>query len=285
MPFSTEMPTPFEHGRASAATTDMRQRVCVPYFLDAQPLVAGLEEQANVQLVRGAPSEMLQRLHWDQADVCLLPTIELQHSEEALVAVPAGCIAAAGATLNFRVFSRRRPEKLRVLWADSEARTSIVLAQLLWAQNYRTNLEIIPFNAGAQLLPQDAEAILLVGDKLSAAPPSGWEWQFDLSAMWFELTGLPFVYAIWATREEADYKGLYQILLDARKRGQRQLDAIARRLGPEAGWSEEQAVKYLTRQIQYEFTDDHYEGIEEFFDRAEEFGLIQDYHPMRFYQP
>jgi chorismate dehydratase len=253
-------------------------------YLEAQPLLEGLRDNGDVELAAYPPSQMIQRLQWDQADVALLPTIDLQRSDEPLVIIPAGCIAAAGGIMTMRVFSRVRPEKLRLLWADVEARTAVALTRLLWAQNYSRDLEVIPHDRRVPL-PDDAEAVLLVGDKVVADPPAGFDWQLDPGALWFEMTGLPFVLAIWAAREESAYQPMYELLRQSRKTGQKRLEEIARRQGPPAGWPEDLAVKYLTRGLQYECTEAHYDGLEEFFDRADECGLLEEYRPLHFYEP
>lgn len=271
--------------REQPRMVDQRLRIATVSYLEARPLTAGLADSHDVSLTSGAPADMLQRLHWDQSDVALLPTIDLQRSEDPLVILPVGCVASAGATMTMRLYSRVRPEKIKLLWADTEARTVTVLARLLWSQNYRRDLEVIPLQAEGKPLPEDAEAVLLVGDRVAGAAPAGFEWQLDLGALWFELTGVPFVYAIWAAREDSNYAAAYAMLLESRKRGQHELEEIARRYGPDAGWPAELAIKHLMRNVQYEVTPAHLDGIEEFFDRADEAGLLPEYRPLHFYQP
>jgi chorismate dehydratase len=124
-----------------------------------------------------------------------------------------------------------------------------------------------------------------VGDKAVADPPAGFEGRYDLGTMWHEMTGLPFVFAIWAAVEGADCETLYSILQDARLGGQEHAGEIARRYAPACGWPESLAEEYLTGILQFEFTPAHQEGLEEFLERAEEWDLIRDYLPLRYYAP
>ena len=43
-------------------------------------------------------------------------------------------------------------------------------------------------------------AMLLIGDKVVTREPRGMGFQLDLGAAWKELTGLPFVFAVWMVR-------------------------------------------------------------------------------------
>ena len=260
-------------------------RIGAAPYLENLPLLAGLEQFSDVDLVQAPPSEMIEMLISRLVDVALLPSIDLQHAEESLVVIPAGCISSTGRTFTARVYSQVRPNEIGTLWADMASHSSLTLAKLLWAENYRRLLRVIPFDPVLEHAPHDAEAVLLIGDKVVADPPLGFDWQLDLGAMWFELTGLPFTFNAWATVEEADHAAIYERLLAARMRGLTRLEQIANRHGPLHGWPEDLALRQLSRHTRFEFTDDHRDGLEEFFDRAESFRIIDRARPVYYYEP
>ncbi len=255
-------------------------------FVDALPLVEGLEERGGVELFSDAPSRLGRLLADDRADVALLSSIELQRIPAPLTVIPAGCVSSRGATFTVRVFSQVPADRIEVLWTDMDADSSVVLARLLWAENYDRALHVIPFEPDYHELPEDAEAVLLVGDKVVANPPPlGYERQFDLGAMWFEMTGLPFVFAVWTAGAGADLDRAYRLLSNARRSGMEHLERIAREYAPVHGWPDDLALRYLTRHLEFEFTEEHREGMEEFFERAEDFRLIDHVRPVRYYRP
>jgi len=262
-----------------------RYRVATVPYAGSLPLVEGLDDHREVELLSGAPSHLGEMLVNNQADVAQLPCIELQRLGTPVQVVPAGGISSIGPTLTVRVFSNVPAEELELLWADASACSSVALARMLWAENYRRRLTVIPFEPIRQKPAEDAQGILLIGDKVVASPPLGYEWQFDLGAMWFELTGLPFVFTVWAARLDTDCDRIYQILLAARRLGQQRLERIAREYAPVHGWPDDLAIRHLTKSTRFEFDDAQREGMEEFFERAEDFGIIEKSQPVRFYRP
>jgi len=262
-----------------------RYRVATVPYAGSLPLVEGLDERREVELVSDAPSRLGAMLIDREADVVQLPSIELERLDEDLQVVPAGGVSSVGPTLTVRVFSNVPAEDLEALWVDVSACSSVALARLLWAETYRRRLTVIPFDPRRQEPGEHAQGILMIGDKVVASPPMGYEWQFDLGAMWFELTGLPFVFTVWAARSDTDCDGLYPILLAARQQGQQHLERIAREYAPVHGWPDDLAIRHLTKSMRFEFGDAQREGMEEFFDRAEGFGIIDEFQPVHYYKP
>ena len=256
----------------------------VPY-LPARPLIYGLEGSSEVELVRAAPSGMRNMLVSGQLDVALLASIDLPLFGENLTILPAGCIAANGSTLIARIFSQVKAENLKILWADSNSHSALALVEVLWASVYQRRISVIPFDPSRDKPPPDAQAILLIGDRVVTHPPMGFDWQFDPSALWYETTGLPFVFAIWCTMRKDNCESMYQTLLAARKAGQENLEQIANQFAPAYGWPTDLAIRSLTQHIDFEFTEAHREGLMEFLEFASECKLIENVPKLSFYIP
>ena len=261
-----------------------RCRLAVPASICALPLLRGLEGQGGIELVKMAPSATLASLVDGYVKAALLPSIDLQSGQD-LIVLPGSCLASAGRTLSVRVFSRVKAEQVNTLWADMDARTSVALAKVLWGVNFRKQLRIIPFEPGLQELPEDAEAALFIGDKVVARPPIGFDWQIDLGAMWFEATGLPFVFSVWATMEGGVCKRLNEQITEAIVSSREQMERIARENAGFHGWPSDLAIEHLTRNMQYEFKDEQKEGMEEFFDLCVDSRVIDQVLPVRYYIP
>lgn len=274
-------------GRTAPGGQIIQPRLSRPYrigvvpYLNARPLVYGLEDQDRVALVRAVPSQLARMLAREEVDVALVPSIDLQRSRRALTVLPAGCISSAGTTLTVRVFSQTPPTDIRVLWTDTDSHTSIALARTLWLGLFRRDLKIIPYHP-ATPLPEDAEAVLLIGDKVVCDPPLGYDYQIDLGTLWFQMTGLPFVFAVWTARAGTDTADLFPLLTRARQAGQAHAVEVARTCGPGYGWPVDLAVKYLTHHLQFDFTAAHRDGMEEFFDRARDCHVLHDVHPVAY---
>src|SRR5436190_5838814 len=74
-------------------------------YLNAKPLIYGLDCEPDLRLTLDVPSRLLARLRDGSADVALLPVIDYQQ-EPGLCIVPAGGIGCDGPTLTVRIFSQ-----------------------------------------------------------------------------------------------------------------------------------------------------------------------------------
>ena len=140
------------------------------------------------------PSKLLSGLADASLDVALLPVIDLQRLP-GLRSFCAAASAADGPTLTVRLFSSRPLESMRTLACDVDSHTSVALARIILAERWNIRPAFIDFKAGEQT---DADARLLIGDKVICDEPAGMPYQLDLGQAWKELTGLPFVFAVWS---------------------------------------------------------------------------------------
>lgn len=254
-------------------------------YLPARPLIYGLDGSQDVDLVRAPPARLKRLLAGGEVDAALLPTIDLPCFGQRLTVMPAGCLAGTGPTLLVKIFSQVKPENMSVLWSDSDSHATVALVQVVWANVYHRRLSVIPFDPSIGKAPPDADAAMLIGDKVVTDPPLGFDRHIDPVAMWYEMTGLPFVGAVWTTVCHKHLDELYAVLLEARQRGQQNLVEIATEYGPGYGWPADLAIRCLTQELQFEFTSAHREGMEEFLDLAAEGGLIDSPGPLNYYCP
>ena len=262
-----------------------RYRIAAQSHLYARPLICGLEDTPDVTLQVGDFPSLADMLLCCEIDAALLSAVDLQGNAGGFAVIPAGCVASSGRSLTARIFSRVRPANLTALWVDGQAHTSRVLAQVLWSHAYNTRLDLLPFEWTDRDVPEEAEGVLLVGDKVVTTPPLGFDWQVDLGSMWNEMTGLPFVFHVWTASDPADGPALYRILSEARRRGQQGLSQIAQDHSQLEGWPLDMAQTFLTRDVQFDFGDAEKEGMEEFFFLAAECGAIDECLPVRYYKP
>lgn len=277
-----DLPTIVPDPRAEQLDPERRHVIAAAGYLNARPLIEGLDATSHVEVLRDVPSRLRAKLAGGEAEVALLPSIDLQMIPGGLTVLRAGCVASMGMTLTVRIFSHVPASEIAVLWADTDSHTSVALARVLWAELYHRRLRVIPHDPAQGSPPEDAQAVLLIGDKVVTDPPIGYGYQIDLGARWFEMTGLPFVFAVWAAPRSADCRMVSRLLTEARCRGQQRLEEIALEHGPVYGWPTDMAVRYLTRHLQFELTDACREGMEEFFDRARDCGVLDCVHALEY---
>jgi chorismate dehydratase len=245
-------------------------------YLNAKPLIHGLEQDPNVDLQLAVPAKLLDGMLSRQFDVALLPVIDYQRLRDARI-VPSGGIGCDGPTLTVRIFSRAPIGKITALACDAESHTSVALARIVLAERFGIRPPFVD-------LPQpSADAMLLIGDKVVSHEPVGMEHQLDLGAAWKELTGKPFVFAVWIARLGTDLADLPDRLRQARDRGLADLPNIVARHAASRGWPPDLAMKYLSVYLKFEIGPAQLDAIRLFHDLAGKYGIIESPRPLDLY--
>lgn len=255
-------------------------------FLNARPLIAGLESDPRVALRCEVPSALPALLVAGAVDAALAPIIDVIRSGGAFRVVSDACIACDGETMTVRVFSQLPPDRLTRLCVDGDSHTSVALARVLWRELYGRDLEIRTIDAHREPL-DELPAVLLIGDKVVDPRRGSFAYEVDLGGAWRQLTGLPFVFAVWAalndecrmTNDECKTPGdesrvavserdgaalglsaLHELLCGARDTGVAIAGEIAEREGPKMGWPVELARRYLVHRLKFRLTERYVEG-------------------------
>ncbi|MGA2442600.1 MAG: menaquinone biosynthesis protein [Tepidisphaeraceae bacterium] len=261
-----------------ASSTSRTLRVGSVSYLNAKPLIHGLENDPNVDLQLAVPAKLLDGLRSRQFDVALLPVIDFQRLRDARI-VPSGGIGCDGPTLTVRIFSRTPIKKITALACDAESHTSVALARIVLAERFgiRPRFVDLPEPSAAD------NAVLLIGDKVVSHAPVGMEHQLDLGAAWKELTGKPFVFAVWIARFGTDLADLPDRLRQARDRGLADLPNIVARHAVSRGWPADLAMKYLSVYLKFEIGPPQLDAIRHFHDLASKYGIIESPRPLDLY--
>ena len=249
----------------------MTFRIASVSFLNARPLIHGLEHDPRITLIRDVPARLLDLLSADRADVALLPVIDYQRLE-GLTVVPAGGIGSDGETLTVRIFSRVPVAQVRSLACDPDSHTSVALARIILSRRHGVRPEFTDLSRAGD---DPAQARLLIGDKVVCEEPAGFPHQLDLGAEWKALTGLPFVFATWmARRGTPDLAVLHELLAQAKERGLADIGDIVRAHAEPRGWPPALAHDYLTRHLQFHVGPRELEAIRTFHRFAAEDKII-----------
>jgi len=257
--------TPDAHGRGGAT-------LCLGNvsFLNARPLVWGLENHTDLVIVHDVPSRLLEGVAAGHYDVALLPAIDYQRRDDLCV-VPAGGIGCDGATLTVRIFSRKPLEEISSLAFDGDSHTSVALACILLAERCGRRPQLVEISSPRA---EACDARLLIGDKVVSRRHDGYRCEFDLGVLWKEHTGLPFLFAVWMTRRGRDLRDLPLRLSRAREEGLKNVDAIVARDAGGRGWPADLARTYLSTLMKYEVGPAQLQAMALFHALAARHGLL-----------
>ncbi len=248
-------------------------------FLNARPLIWGLDDSprlleefdCEVELRQAVPSQLASMIDENEVDAALVPIIDVVKPNRDWRILSNSCIGCDGETLTVRVFSRTMPEEIERLHVDGDSHTSVALAQLIWLEKFGRRLEIVPWEGSHS--EDEAEAVLLIGDKVINSAPVEFDIQTDLGGAWKSLTGLPFVFAVWAARRDYPAGRLGEVLESARDEGVGRIDGIAAVDAPQLGWPVELARRYLAHRLRFTITERYVEAMRRFVELLKMHGL------------
>ncbi|MEX0654439.1 MAG: menaquinone biosynthesis protein [Phycisphaeraceae bacterium] len=266
--------------RPSPAPSTAAHRLGCVSYLNARPLIEGLEAGPDPQVRFDVPAELLGDLEAGQVDLALCPVVDYFRAAEPLVIVPVGGIASEGPTFTVRLFSKVPIDRVRVVHADTDSHTSVVLLQVLLHAMHDRRPTLIDYHAREHVaghrLADAPEAMLLIGDKVVTDSPRAvaYPHQLDLGEAWHDLTGLPFLFAVWMARQGTALGDLPARLARQREHNARHIHAIAERHGPAHGWPVDLAHDYLGRILRYTVGERELEAVRRLAAMAAPLGLL-----------
>lgn len=238
-------------------------------YLNAVPLTRGLEDEVTF----ATPSELAAMLRRQELDAAMVSVTEVLLTGEYDI-LDGIAIASLGEVQSVLVAHRGPLEAVRELYCDPASLTSVNLTRVLLAERgVRPALRPLESYDFA-VLPDYA---LLIGDRALDFIREPREHQvWDLGQAWFELTGLPFVFAAWALRRGLDNSRLRRLLREARDFGLDTLETIIRE---RTEYDYDFRKDYLGWHIHYHLGTDEKRGLTRFIELLRRHGLGPVYEP------
>jgi chorismate dehydratase len=258
-------------------------RIGAVTYLNTKPLVYGLEGFApHSSIVYDVPSCLARQLQAGQLDVALIPCIEYLKSPEYAI-VSDACIACRGPVMSVKLYCRVPPRRITTLALDEGSRTSVVLARILLQERWGVSprLEVLPLGAG--LADSRADAVLLIGDRAIRGEDQRAVEVWDLGDQWCRWTELPFVFALWTARADADLQGVDGALASARDAGLAHLEEIAAKEAGHVGLDRATCLSYLRDKLYFRLGPRERLGLELFYQHAARIGLAPAGWELNFY--
>lgn len=268
-------------------------RISAISFLNTAPLMWDFEHEPtsehrdNFEINYTVPSACAKALREGTADIGIIPVFTYAQIPD-LVIIPDVAIAARGPVRSILLVSKVPIAQIRSVATDTSSRTSVALTQVILTKWFEGKREFTPHEPDLPKMLEHADAALLIGDAALVANTDGYH-VYDLGEIWQERTGKPFVFAVWAVREQAlrEMKpglGVTDIFQRSRDRGLlvTNVEAIARDWSPRLGLAEKEICGYLIDNIYYYLDAPCLEGLRLFFQYSVECGLIDKVPDLRF---
>ena len=251
-----------------AAETPKFRIGSVPY-LNAVPLTRGIESE----IIFATPAELAEMLRRDELDAALVSTAEVLLTDRYDI-LDGIAIASLGEVYSVLLAHRRPLAELKEIYCHTASLSGLNLLKVLLAERgLKPEFKPLPD-------PQKAAehaAVLLIGDPAIDFQRAPHEHEiFDLGTAWYELTNLPFVFAVWALRRGIENKELRRELLEAKQFGLETLDYL---IETREEYDEDFRRDYLGWHIHYYLASDEKRGIAKFCELLQKHGLGPVYEP------
>jgi chorismate dehydratase len=241
-------------------------------YVNMAPVFYRLE--AEVEEVTGVPTDLNRRLLGGEIDLAPISSIEYARHAGRLRILPRLCVSSEGAVDSIQLVSRRPLEQVRSVAVTPESATSVVLTKVLLPE--------------AQHVPlgEEADATLLIGD---AALKSAFEDptpHYDLGRLWLERTGLPMVFAVWATPDPAP-EGVAELenaLVASVRAARAEPEALAYESSERYGYPAGFLARYFEK-LRYRFGPRERAGFLTFLELARDVGELDEVPELRFVSP
>jgi chorismate dehydratase len=229
--------------------------------------------QAEVEEVAGVPTELNRLTLAGEVDLAAISSIEYARNAHRLRILPRLCVSSEGAVESIQLVSRRPLEQVRSIAVTPESATSVVLTRVLLPE-----AEHVPLDA-------EADARLLIGD---AALKSAFEDptpHYDLGRLWLERTGLPMVFAVWASPEPVPdgVAALEDALVDSVRAARAEPEQLAYEASERYGYPAGFLARYFEK-LRYRFGPRERAGLLSFLELAVEAGELDAVPELRFVQ-
>ena len=173
-------------------------------YLNTKPLLYGLEhgQMSNeVELVLDYPANLVRLLQSNQIDIGLIPVGALPSLGDYHI-ISDYCIGTEGEVASVAVFSEVSMEEIDTVLLDYQSRTSVMLCKILFEKHWKKKVQFIDAKDESYIDNiRGNVAGLVIGDR-ALKIRSKFSYIYDLGLGWKEMTGLPFVFAVWVRKKE-----------------------------------------------------------------------------------
>ncbi len=190
------------------------------HYTNVAPILDSLVLPPGVSAVTGVPTQMNAALLCGEVDIANISAVEFIRNAAELSALPDFSVSVLGPVYSVNLFHRVPWAELTRVALTAQSATSVALLEVLLRESgVRPVLERAEGSA-QELLAAGYDGVLRIGDSalrewyavagplteatsMTALPHQGGGVTVtDLAQQWFDLTGHPFVFAVWAYRKD-----------------------------------------------------------------------------------
>lgn len=264
-------------------------------YINVSPVYYGLDKglkPAWLEMVTEPPAVLNGMLSAGEIEISPVSAAAYARNHRDWILLPDLSISCFGDVLSVLLVSRVRIDDLhgKKVVMTSESASAADLVRIIFQKK-----GILPEISRERVLtkadlPPDADAALVIGDAALIQPwQEDFRYVYDLGRLWREMTGLPFVFAVWALRRTfaLTHPDSTRAILDAfmasKAKGQGHLDDIVSGAHEKTGLPRPLLSRYFEL-LDCDMTDEHVKGMETFFECLHGMRFIDEKVKVEFFE-
>lgn len=263
-------------------------------YMNVAPIYYGFDGKMpeGIRLTSGPPNTLNQMMIDGKLDISPVSSAAYARNAHEWLILPDLAVACHERVLSVLLVSRYSLEALagrRILITDESASARDLCRLIFRYKGVRPEFVVGKVKNPLQL-PEDMDAALVIGDSALSQP---WERFFpnvhDMGTLWWQMTGLPFVFAVWAVRKEfaRNYpdrvEDVLTLLKTSRGLGNENMNQIVEKACTRLGIDVSIARLYYASLV-YHLRDREKQGIEMFFKGLYQTGVTDETAPLVFFE-
>jgi chorismate dehydratase len=256
-----------------------KKDICVIDSFLISPLIRGLGRHFNI--IEDKPDNCVKRLVEGQIDCAIISSIDYAAGKGSWKIIPELCIASRGANKNINLFFNTDIRELNTIALDPGYNTSNVLLKIIMQEKYEVTPEYIEIKGSLQDKLKHADAALLTGIQAFHEQEDN-QYCLDLGEEWFDLTGLPFVYALWTVNDLSFSKEEAKNIIEAASVMDQNIINSAKEISKETSFDWDLYHEYFDKRIYFKMGLEEQEALMEFYRYAFYHGFIEHIPDLHF---
>ncbi|MCP3944735.1 MAG: menaquinone biosynthesis protein [Desulfobacteraceae bacterium] len=207
-------------------------------YINASPVYHGLDNGLLpdwLTMVSDVPSALNHKIITDQIEIAPISSAFYAMNHDKLLLLPDLSISCHGDVLSVICASNYELDDLneKTVMFSHESASSVSFLKMIFSQR-----QVFPKFKVGQVgnidgIPSGVDAVMVIGDNALTQP---WRERylhcFDLGGIWYEMTGLPLVFAVWVVRKSFakqhpdQVREVHELLLASKKQGYAHIDEI-----------------------------------------------------------
>ncbi len=263
-------------------------------YINAAPVFYGLDHgllPAWLKMVADVPSALNRKIITGQIQVSPISAAFYAMNHRELLLLPDLSISCNGKVLSVILASNYAIDDLenkKVMFSQDSASAASFL-KMIFNQRHISPVYEVGAVTDCRMISKSVDAVLVIGDTALKHPWSqAFEYCIDLGQLWYEMTQLPFVFAVWAVRRSfaekypSCVKEICELLLESKKQGYQYIDKVV-----EAGKNklnlEQSVIKEYFDLLHCDLDENKIKAMQLFFDSLFDQGILKEKPDVRFF--